>query len=141
MSRNKIVIKNGWSRWTVSTVFYLFIASHNPRSLLLLDVDLLLRESYLPEPRPVVLNPDELFLLDARDDAGQLIRCPLEVDEEDLERSPSRGVCLVENLDVVDLVVVNDVVEYLGNLLDRTAVKSVTDAERRNRGSSGSGNS
>ena len=137
MSRNKIAIKNGWSRRTVSTAFYLFVASHNARSLLLNCLLLLLRQSYLPEPRRIVLYLDEPFSLDARDDACQLIRCPLEVDEEDLKRALSRVVCLVEYLDAVDLVVVDDVVENLGDLLFSAAVKSVSDAERRNSGSSG----
>ena len=124
-------------------IFYLFVASHDARSLfldfLLLDFlfFLFLCKSYLPEPRCVVLDLDESFFLDARDDACQFIRCSLEVDEEDLEWATGRSVRLVEHLHIVDFVVVDDVIEDLGNLLDSAAVKSIPNAERRNSGNSG----
>ena len=128
--------KNGWSRWTVSTDFYLFVASHDARALLLRLVvllDLLLGESYLPEPWRVILYLDEAVLLDALDDRIQVSRCPFEVDEEDLERPLSRVVGLVKSCNALDLVVVDDVVEDFRHLLRRAAIKSVADAERRNR--------
>jgi len=120
--------KNGWSRRTVSTAFYLFIATHDARSPLLLLL-LPLRECYLPEPVCVVCHPDEALLIDTRDDCCQFIGCPLEVDEEDLEWPSGLVVGLVESCDVVDLVIVNHVVEDLGDLLLRAAIKSVADAE------------
>ena len=123
----------------MSTAFYLFVASHDPRALLLvLDLvvlDLLfLRERYLPEPWCVVLYLDEAVLLDACDDRCQVRRCPLEVDEEDLEWPLSRVVGLVKHGHTLDLVVVDDIVENFANLLRRAAVKSIADAERRNHG-------
>jgi len=127
--------KNGWSRWTVSTDFYLFVASHDARPLLLLD--LLLRQRYLPEPWCVVLYLDEAVLLDACHDRCQVRRCPLEVDEEDLEWPLSRVVGLVKHRYALDLVVVDDVVEDLANLFRSAAIKSIADAERRNSGHSG----
>lgn len=119
----------------MSTDFYLFVASHDPRALwlvLLVLVVLLLGESYLPEPWRVVFYLDEALRFDARDYRCQVSRCPLEVDEEDLEWPLSRVVGLVEHRDALDLVVVNDVVEDFGNLLGRAAIKRVADAERRN---------
>ena len=141
--------KNGWSRWTVSTDFYLFVASrwtvstdfylfvasHDARALLLRLVvllGLLLGESYLPEPWRVILYLDEAVLLDALDDRIQVSRCPFEVDEEDLERPLSRVVGLVKSCNALDLGVVDDVVEDFRHLLRCAAIKSVADAERRN---------
>ena len=130
--------KNGWSRWTVSTDFYLFVASHDPRALwlvllvLLNLLNLLLGKSYLPEPRCVVFYLDEAVLLDALDDRVQVSRCPLEVDEEDLEWPLSRVVGLVKSCHALNLVVVDDVVEDFGHLLRRAAIKRVADTERRN---------
>jgi len=119
----------------VSTTFYLFVASHDARPLLLLV--LLLGECYLPEPRCVVFYLDEALGLDARDDRCQVRRCSLEVDEEDLEWPLSRVVGLVKTSNALDLVVVDDVVENLANLLGSAAVKSIANAERRNGRSSG----
>jgi len=117
----------------VSTAFYLFVASHDARSRWLVLLDLLpLRQSYLPEPRPIILYPDEALLVDASNDCCQFIRCPLEVDEEDLEGAAGLIVRLVESRHIVDFVVVNDVVEDLGDLLRRATIKSIADAERRN---------
>lgn len=117
----------------MSTAFYLFVASHDARSRWLVLLDLLpLCECYLPEPRPVVLYPDEALLVDASDDCCQFIRCPLEVDEEDLEWAPGLIVRLVESRHVVDFIIVNDIVEDLGDLLRRATIKSIADAERRN---------
>jgi hypothetical protein len=124
--------KNGWSRWTVSTFFYLFVAFHDARSRWLV-LDLLpLRECYLPEPRSIILYPDEALLVDASDDCCQFIRCPLEVDEEDLEWASGLVIRLVESRHIVNLIIVNDVVEDLGDLLRRATIKSIADAERRN---------
>ena len=134
----KNIIKNGWSRWTVSTAFYLFVAPHDARGHLLLLL-LLFGESYLPVPLIVVRYLDKALPLDALNDCCQFIRCPLEVDEEDLEGPPGLVVGLVESRHTVDLVIVNDVVEDLGDLLLRAAIKSVADAERRNSGNSRSG--
>jgi hypothetical protein len=119
----------------VSTDFYLFVASHDARALLLVRLILhllLLREGYLPEPWCVVLYLDEAVLLDACDDRYQVRRCPLEVDKEDLEWPLSRVVGLVKHRHVLDLVVVDDVVEDFADLLRRASIKSIADAERRN---------
>ena len=117
----------------MSTVFYLFVASHDPRALLL--VVLLLRQRYLPEPWCVILYLDEAVLLDACDDRCQVRRRPLEVDEEDLEWPLSLVVGLVKHRHALNLVVVDDVVEDLANLLRRATIKSIADAERRDSGS------
>ena len=131
--------KNGWPRRTVSTDFYLFVASHDPRALWLIVLNLLLGESYLPEPWCVVFYLDETVLLDACHDRCQVSRCPLEVDEEDLEWPLSLVIGLVKHRHALDLVVVDDIVEDLANLLRRAAVKSIADAERRNSGSGSHG--
>ena len=128
--------KNGWSRWTVSTAFYLFVAFHDARALwLVVLLDLFLGKSYLPEPWRVIFYLDESLRFDASDDRFQVRRCPLEVDKEDLEWPLSCVVGLVQHRHALDLVVVDDVVEDFGHLLRRAAIKSIADAERRNRGS------
>lgn len=117
----------------MSTDFYLFVASHDARALLLVLLDLLLlRQRYLPEPWGVVLYLDEAVLLDACDDRCQVRRRPLEVDEEDLEWPLSRVVGLVKHRHVLDLVVVNDIVKDVPDLLRCASIKSIADAERRN---------
>jgi len=121
-------IKNGWSHRTVSTAFYLFVASHDPRSLWLVVLDLLLGESYLPEPWCVIFYLDEALRFDALNNRIQVSRCPLEVDEEDLEWPLSRVVGLVQHRDALDLVVVDDIVEDFSHLLRRAAIKRVADA-------------